>query len=112
LKITNGLPAGAKFGVKLLDANMHLISSTLSDKIYEIKSATVGANGLTTASIITDLNIELTSAQVKDIKAAKYFVYNIRLEGQDPLKELQFTTKNIFGVKVGVFAKINKTTNL
>jgi len=112
LKITNGLPAGAKFGVKLLDANKHLVSSTLSDKTYEIKSALVGANGLTTASVITDLNIELTSAQVKDLKAAKYFVYNVVLAGQDPLKELQFTTKNIFGVKLGIFAKINKTTNL
>lgn len=112
LKVTNGLPTGAKFGVKLLDANKHLVNSTLSDKTYEIKSAVVGANGLTTASVITDLNIELTSAQVKDLKAAKYFVYHVVLAGEDPLKELQFTTKNIFGVKLGIFAKINKTTNL
>jgi len=112
LKITNGLPAGAVLTMKLLDADKKLINSTLNDNTYKIKSAEVGDNGLTSSSVVTDLNIDLTSAQVNDIKTAKYFIYNVVLSGQDPLKELQFTSKDVLSVKLGIFAKINKTTNL
>ena len=112
LKITSGLPAGAKLTMKLLDANKKLINTTLSDNTYEIKSAVVGANGIATSDVVTNLNIDLTSAQVNDIKTAKYFIYNVVLSGQDPLSELQFTSKDILSVKLGVFVKVNKTTNL
>ena len=112
LKITSGLPAGAKLTMKLLDANKKIINTTLSDNTYEIKSAVVGANGIATSDVVTNLNIDLTSAQVNDIKTAKYFIYNVVLSGQDPLSELQFTSKDILSVKLGVFVKVNKTTNL
>lgn len=112
LKITSGLPAGAKLTMKLLDANKKLINTTLSDNTYEIKSAVVGANGIATSDVVTNLNIDLTGAQVNDIKTAKYFIYNVVLSGQDPLSELQFTSKDILSVKLGVFVKVNKTTNL
>jgi len=98
--------------MKLLDANKKLINTTLSDNTYEIKSAVVGANGIATSDVVTNLNIDLTSAQVNDIKTAKYFIYNVVLSGQDPLSELQFTSKDILSVKLGVFVKVNKTTNL
>lgn len=112
LKVTNGLPVQGKFTMKLLDANNHVMNSSLNDSIYLIKSANVGNNGLVTSSVDTKLNIILTSSQLADVKNAKAFSYTVFLSGQDATKEIQFTKNNVVTVKVGVFAKGGKTVNI
>ena len=111
LKITNGLPVQAKFTVKLLDVNNQLIHSSLNDSIYIIKSGNVDANGLVTSSTVTNLNINLTSTQLTDLKNAKAFAYTILLSGQDINKAIQFTKNDLIKVKLGVFitGSINTT---
>lgn len=111
LKVTNGLPAQAKFTMKLLDANKQIVNSTLNDSIYTIKSASVGDDGIATTSTVTNFNINLTSAQLTDIKNAKAVSFTVFLSGQEG-KEIQFTTKDLITAKLGIFAKGGKTVNI
>ncbi|MDR3652668.1 MAG: hypothetical protein P4L34_06835 [Paludibacter sp.] len=111
-RITNGLPVKTTLSLKLLDANKHLISSTLNDSTWVINAGNVNNVGIVTSSTLTSLNINLSSTQMADIKNAKYFAFTVLLAGQDVSKQIQFTKNDIISVKLGIFAKANKTTTI
>lgn len=112
LKITNGLPVKATYSMKFLDSSKHLITTSLNDSTYVINSGQVDSNGLVTAGTVTPLNIALTKSQITSIGNAKYMVFTVRVEGQDATKAIQFTNKDYFNVKLGIFVKASTTTTL
>lgn len=112
LRITNGFPMKGTFTMKLLDASKVIIKSSLNDSTYVINSAEVDPQGLVTKSTLTPLNVTLTSAQMMDIKNAKFITYKVQLEGQDKSKAIQITKSNFINVKLGVFVKGGKTITI
>lgn len=112
LKITNGLPVKVTFSMKFLDADQQVISSAINDLTYIINSGEVNSEGLVTKETVTPLNIELTKAQVNQLKNAESMVYSLRIAGQNDSSPIQFTKNNSVKVKLGVFIKSEYKTSL
>ncbi len=109
LTITNGLPIGADFTMKLLDASGNEIESTI-EKNYVIEAPDVDNNGLVIRSQLTEkvLRIEVLKSQLESLRNTKNIAFVLKVEGKKD-KPINFEKTNSFGVKLGVFVKADTT---
>jgi len=109
LKITNGLPVGAGFTLKLLDELGVEVPTTI-DTTYVIDSAPVDANGLVLKDQLTvqTLQIQVAKNQLADLRLTKSIAFVLRVSGADG-KAINFEPSNSFKVKAGIFVKADYT---
>lgn len=109
LTITNGLPIGADFTMKLLDATGNEIETTI-EKNYVIEAPNVDNNGLVIKSELTEkiIRIEVLKSQLAALRNTKNIAFVVRVEGKQD-KPINFEKTNSFGVKLGVFVKADTT---
>ena len=105
LKITNGLPVGADFKLRLLDNSDAVIPTTIVTD-YVINPAPVDANGLVVKDQLTaqTLQIQINKSQLSDLRLTKSLAFDLKVSGADG-KPISFEPSNSFKVKAGIFVK-------
>lgn len=111
LKITNGLPVGVDFKLKLLDLNGQKITSTI-DSLFTIDAAQLDAMGSVDRTKLTpqELRIEVNKSQIPQLKSAKSIAFTVRVERKDN-KLFKFEKSNSFAVRAGIFVKGDMPVN-
>jgi len=84
---------------------------------YEINSPQVNADGTVKANVENSqtIKIELNKAAIENLKQTQFIIFKLDLGSEvvnGVANPIHFTTKNSFGVKLGVFLKANTTVNL
>jgi len=134
LNFANGLPVKAIYRMTFFKSNAK--DDTIKSNIvnikdesgigtifsrYQLNSPDINLNGtVKTGGIKTQtLQIGLNKNTIDELKKTKFIVYSVDLAGDHTLvngvlttNPIHFTTKNSFGMKLGVFVKANTTITL
>lgn len=105
LKVTNGLPVGADFKLRLLDGSENeIVTSIVTD--YVINPAPVDANGLVLKDQLVSqtLQIQISKSQLADLRLTKSLAFDLKVSGVDG-KPINFEPSNSFKIKAGIFVK-------
>ena len=134
LNFSNGLPVKAIYRMTFWKSNA--ANDTIASKITNIKNdsaigtifsryqlnppdinadGTVKTNGIKAQT----LQIGLSKSTIDDLKKTKFIVFSVAMAGDQTVingvqttNPIHFTTKNSFGVKLGIFVKANSTVTL
>ncbi len=86
---------------------------------YLVRSAKVDANGFVNEVIPQEIKIMLNKAQIEALKSTRFIIFSLYLTGDERDVDgsatsfpISFTTRNNFGVKLGLFVKANSIINL
>jgi len=129
LKIKNKIPAKAYYRMTFWKSQTDTIAAGTIKTIkndstsgnlfsrYEISAPQVNADGTVNANVenTQTIKIVLNKAAIDNLKQTKFIIFKLDL-GSEVINGvpnlIHFTTKNSFGVKLGVFLKANTTVNL
>jgi hypothetical protein len=112
LNVTNGIPVGVDFRIKLLNADKTPVPNTSIDSIFIVNAPNVDANGLVLRDElkIQTIKINIKKDQLEQLRNAKHIAYTIRVDRKDN-KAINFETTNSFAIKAGIFVKANILVN-
>jgi len=129
LKIKNRIPAKAYYRMTFWKSQTDTIAAGTIKTIkndstsgnlfsrYEISAPQVNADGTVNANVenAPTIKIVLNKAAIDNLKLTKFIIFKLDL-GSEVVNgvpnPIHFTTKNSFGVKLGIFLKANTTVNL
>ena len=135
LKVKNGFPLRAKYRMTfwksdLANDTVPAIGGTINTVVdntqlgnmtsqYILTSPTVNSSGFVTEIKPQNILIMLNKTQIQALKSTKFIVFNLTLNGDEKnvggvinTNPISFTTKNSFGVKLGLYLKANAVVNL
>ena len=128
LKIKNRIPAKAYYRMTFWKSQTDTIAAGTIKTIkndstsgnlfsrYEISAPQVNADGTVNANVenAPTIKIVLNKAAIDNLKLTKFIIFKLDL-GSEVVNgvpnPIHFTTKNSFGVKLGIFLKANTTVN-
>lgn len=134
LKIKNGIPVKAKYRMTYWKSNLPndtvpaiggSISTIVDDTAmgnltsqYLLSSPTVKADGSVDEIVPQSIKIMLNKSQIESLKFSKFIIYTLVMENSEKddnglitLNPANISTKNSFGVKLGLFVKGNGIIN-
>ena len=88
---------------------------------YQLNPPDINADGTVKTNGIKaqTLQIGLSKSTIDDLKKTKFIVFSVAMAGDQTVingvpttNPIHFTTKNSFGVKLGIFVKANSTVTL
>lgn len=106
LNVTNGIPVGAEFKIKLLQADGTPVQNTTIDSVFTLNAPAVDADGLVIVNQLAaqQIRIEVSKSQLSQLKSADALAFTLRVDRKDG-KPIKFEKSNGIKVKVGVFVK-------
>ncbi len=113
LTIKNGLPIKVNLELtNFLDALGNELNLPGLDKIYNIDSPEVNADGTTSKVAESQIQINIGKNQVNELKKLENLKFMVTVAGKLDTSAIQFTKNNTLGVKAGVYVKGTATLNL
>lgn len=113
LTIKNGLPIKVKFELtNFLDAQGNELNLPGLNKIYDIDSPEVNADGTTSKIAESQIQLNIGKNQVNELKKLENLKFMVTVAGELENSAIQFTKNNTLGVKAGVYVKGTATLNL
>lgn len=113
LRFKNGIPAKLKFEIKKFeDTQGNAIPLPGLNKVYLIASPDVNANGLSTNTVDSKIEIIVGRNQANELMKLENLIYNVTADGKTENSDVQLTKNNTLSVKAGIFLVGTINTNL
>ncbi len=103
LKYTNMLPMGLALSMQLMDESYAVIALTTLYE-YEIKAASVNAQGEATTASEKTIDIKFDKNAINELKQTKHIKLIVTAQGYDASSQMKFRMQDWLKIKLGAYA--------